>query len=157
MIRLTNLADYAVVLMCQFPSDADYKASAVDLAEATELPVPSVAKILNALARAGLLASHRGLKGGFSLNRQAVDITVADIIEAVDGPISLTHCVDTDHSDCSVETVCAMKSHWQTINGAVRGALDSILLADINMQSSGLMAAQQLEKKSAEALIANNG
>ena len=155
MIRLTNLADYAVVLMCQFPSDAGYRVSAVDLAEKTELPVPSVSKILNALARADLLVSHRGLKGGFSLSRAAVDISVAEIIEAVDGPISLTHCVDSDHSDCSVESVCAMRPHWQTINQAVRGALDGIRLSDINMQAAGTALAQQLEAKSAAITALN--
>ena len=152
MIRLTNLADYAVVLMCQFPADPDFRASAVGLSEQTKLPLPAVSKVLNQLSNAGFLNSHRGLKGGFTLAKTADDISVADIIEAVDGPISLTNCIEDEESDCSVENMCVMRPHWQLINQAVRGALDTIRLSEINMEASGPMLAARLEALSASAL-----
>ena len=135
MIRLTNLADYAVVLMCEM-SHADTRLSAQDLSGATSIPAPTVAKILNALGKGRLLTSHRGLKGGFSLSRPAPDISVADIIEAIDGPISLTHCAETGTSDCCFDDICQMRPRWQLINNAVRGALVDVRLSDISAPDS---------------------
>jgi len=130
VIRLTNLADYAVVLMCEM-SHADTRLSAHDLADTTRIPAPTVAKILNALGKAGLLVSHRGLKGGFALSKAANEITVADIVEAIDGPISLTHCAETGTSDCCYDDICQMRPRWQVINNAVRGALDDVKLSSL--------------------------
>src|SRR5690606_24427205 len=130
VIRLTNLADYAVVLMCEM-SHTDDRLSAQDLSAATSIPAPTVAKILNALGRAELLKSHRGLKGGFALARGADEITVADIIEAIDGPISLTHCADTGTSDCCFDDICQMRPRWQVINSAVKSALADVKLSAI--------------------------
>lgn len=152
MIRLTNLADYAVVLMACFPSDLSYRVSANELADQAGLPVPSVAKILNCLSKAGVLISHRGLKGGFALSRSPEEITIADIIEAVDGPISLTNCVDEKESDCMVLNTCGMKSHWQLINGAIRDALAGIRLNDINAEASAPMVAQRLAEMSEQVV-----
>ncbi|NVJ99043.1 MAG: SUF system Fe-S cluster assembly regulator [Alphaproteobacteria bacterium] len=134
-MRLTNLADYAVVLMCEM-SHADNRLSAQDLAASTSIPSPTVAKILNALGKSGLLKSHRGLKGGFALGRPADEISVADIIEAIDGPISLTHCADTGESDCCYDDICQMRPRWQLINNAVRGALVDVKLSAISAPES---------------------
>lgn len=131
MIKLTNLADYAVVLMCHLAQEPQQLSSAVGLARMSNVPVPTVSKVLGALSRAGILRSQRGLKGGFFLGRPADDISVADIIEAVDGPIALTNCIDDAPGDCSLEDLCTMKPHWQAINLAVRGALSGISLAEI--------------------------
>lgn len=130
MIRLTNLADYAVVLMGAL-ARSDRRLSASDLAQDTGLPVPTVSKILGAVSRAGLARSHRGLKGGFSLMRPSGEITIADIIEAVDGPIALVHCIENAPGDCDFEPVCAMRLHWQIINQAVKDGLEKVSLADI--------------------------
>lgn len=131
MIRLTNLADYGVVLMCRMACAPQDLHSAVSLAGETGIPVPTVSKIMGALSRAGLLTSHRGLKGGFRLEQDAKDISVADIIEAVDGPIALTNCIEDAPGDCNLETLCMMKPRWQTINLAVKEALSGISLAEI--------------------------
>lgn len=141
MIRLTNLADYAVVLMCEM-SHADSRLSAQDLAGATSIPAPTVAKILNALGKGGLLISHRGLKGGFALSRPADEISVADIIEAIDGPISLTHCAETGTSDCCYDDICQMRPRWRLINDAVKGALGHVKLSSLAspMEPAELMA-----------------
>ena len=131
MIKLTNLADYAVVLMCHLAQEPQEMSSAVGLAQMSRVPVPTVSKILGALSRAGVLRSQRGLKGGFYLGRAAEDISVADIVEAVDGPIALTNCIEDAPGDCTLETLCTMKPHWQAINLAVKGALSGITLAEI--------------------------
>lgn len=130
MIRLTNLADYAVILMCEI-AGAPARVSAQGLSEATNIPVPTVSKILNALGRAGLLVSHRGLKGGFALAQDAESVTVADIIEAIDGPIALTHCTEPTETDCGYVDICGMRPKWQVINQAVRGALADVSLATL--------------------------
>lgn len=131
MIRLTNLADYAVVLMGEMVR-AGGRLNAHDLSGRTGVPEPTVSKILGQMKRAGLLASSRGIKGGFGLARPASDINVADIIEAVDGPIALTACVAGADRDCTLEPVCAMRIHWQTINDAVRSALAGVTLEQIS-------------------------
>jgi len=132
MIRLTNLADYGVVLMCEMGKNPTALHSAVKLAQETGLPVPTVSKILGALSKADLLTSHRGLNGGFKLAGDPNDITIAGIIEAVDGPIALTNCIEKAPGDCSFEPICAMRPHWQLINDAVRDGLAGITLEKIS-------------------------
>lgn len=130
MIRLTNLADYAVVLMCSI-AQTDKRLSAQDLSASSNIPVPTVSKILNSLSRSGLLDSKRGLKGGFALSRPACEISVADIIESIDGPICMTSCVDSENGDCGLDQICMMRPRWQVINRAVRMALDNVKLSVI--------------------------
>ncbi len=130
-MRLSNLADYAVVVMIHAAQSRDTRISAQGIAASTGLPAPTVAKIMGQLSRAGLLESRRGPSGGFLLARPAEQISVAAITEAVDGPIAMTACVDTHDSDCGFETVCCMKPHWPVINRAVRDALDRITLAEL--------------------------
>jgi len=132
MIRLTNLADYAVILMCEI-SHADERISAQDLASSTGIPVPTVSKILNILSRDKLLVSHRGIKGGFALSRAAEDISVAEIIEAIDGPIALTSCSEAEKKscECAFDDVCVLRPRWQLISAAVRGALEKVSLKEI--------------------------
>jgi FeS assembly SUF system regulator len=130
MLRLTNLADYAVVILLQTAQAADRLTSPAAIAATTGLPVPTIAKITGLLAKAGLVTSQRGAGGGFQLAHPADRISVAQIIEAVDGPIALTHCVETVH-DCGFESACQMKAPWQVINRVVRGSLDAMSLADL--------------------------
>ncbi len=151
MIRLTNLADYAVVLMCEVANAPD-RVSAQGLSASTGIPVPTVSKILNALGRGNLLVSHRGLKGGFALARGVADITVADIVEAIDGPIALTHCTEPqDNTNCGYTEICFMRPKWQVINGAVRGALENVTLASLITPMTGEELAAQFEAQAATA------
>ena len=130
-MRLSNLADYAVITMCQAATHCgDGRVSAAELASETGLPVPTVQKLVSKLTAAGLLRSVRGAKGGLQLGRPAAAITVADIVEAVEGPIALTACVEHG-SCCDYEADCRMKSHWPIINSALRGALASITLENL--------------------------
>ena len=121
-MRLSNLADYAVITMCQAALHCgNGRVSAAELATETGLPVPTVQQLVSKLTAAGLLRSVRGAHGGLQLGRPAAAITVADIVEAIEGRIALTACVD--HTPCDFEAGCNMKPHWPIINNALRGAL----------------------------------
>jgi FeS assembly SUF system regulator len=131
-MRLSNLADYAVVLMSAAARQCGSVAlSAGVLAEQTGIPGPTAQKLVSQLARAGLLVASRGSGGGIRLARPAAAINVADIIEAVEGPIALTSCVSEGRHDCSLEGSCKVQPHWGVVNGAVRGALAGISLASL--------------------------
>jgi len=131
MIRLSRLADYGVVLACQMAVKADRCHNAFDLAAATGLPAPTVSKLLAALARAGVLMSQRGAKGGYRLARAPEAITAADIVSAVDGPIALTVCIEHGAGACDVESLCPTRRGWRRINDAVRDAMKSVSLAEL--------------------------
>lgn len=129
-MRLSNLADYAVITMCQAAEHCgDGRVSAAELARETGLPVPTVQKLVSKLTAAGLLRSVRGANGGLQLARPAAAITVADIVEAVEGPIALTVCIEA--GECDFEHGCTMKPHWPIINNALRGALAGIPLTEL--------------------------
>ena len=131
MIRLSRLADYGVVLMTHIAQSDTRVHAAHAAAQATRIPEPTVGKILKTLSRRGLLDSHRGANGGYTLARSPADIRVTDIITAVDGPIALTSCLDSDGGACTLETFCPTRTNWQKINTAIRRALDEISLADM--------------------------
>ncbi len=131
MIRLTRLADYAVILMSHLAERSDHFHNAAGVAQATGLPTPTVAKILGLMARADLLRSHRGHGGGFSLARPPTDITVADIVRVVDGPVALTECIEEGPDSCSIESLCRVRGYWQKMNEAVKRALEDVTLADL--------------------------
>ena len=95
------------------------------------IPAPTVAKLMGTLARGGLLTASRGVAGGFTLARDPASISVAEVVEAVDGPIALTSCAGNDVNDCAMEGHCAIRGHWAPINQAVRGALAAVTLADL--------------------------
>lgn len=111
--------------------EPEVKLSAARVAELTSIPAPTVAKLMGTLARGGLLTASRGVAGGFMLSRDAASISVAEVVEAVDGPIALTSCVAGDVHDCAMEGHCAVRGHWGPINQAVRGALAAVTLADL--------------------------
>ena len=136
-MRLSSLADYAVVMMSAAARHrCGTRLSATSLSEETGVPLPTAQKLMHRLAAAGLLSSLRGTGGGFKLTRPAAAINLADIIEAIEGPIAMTTCVDprvgTGHrEDCAMESTCQTKPHWGTINGAVRGALAAVPLTQL--------------------------
>ena len=131
-MRLTSLADYAVVMMAaaaRHPAGA--RLSAGLLAEETGVPLATAQKLMGRLAASGLLSSARGAGGGFRLAREAGGISLAEIIEAVEGPIAMTNCVDGKKNDCVLEGNCRVKPHLSAVNGAVRGALQGVSLASL--------------------------
>lgn len=134
MIKLSRFTDYAVVILGELSRGDGVRLSAADLAGRTSLPEPTVAKILKSLTKGGVLSSVRGVNGGYGLTRAAGAITVADIITAMDGPISLTDCAD-NKSSCVLEGHCSMHGRWGKVNMAVRTALEGVTLVDL-MQSA---------------------
>lgn len=131
MIRLSRLSDYGIVLMSHLAGLGDDEPhNAREVASAAGLPQPVVSKLLKALAREGLLASHRGAKGGYTLARRPEEISTAQMITALEGPIGLTEC--TVHpGECRQEASCHVREPWQRINDVVRGALAEVSLADL--------------------------
>jgi Rrf2 family protein len=105
--------------------------SATLLAEETGVPLPTAQKLMGRLASAGLLTSARGTGGGFKLAREPGGISLADIIEAVEGPIVMTVCVDDKRNDCALDGHCQVKPHIHAVNFAVRGALQGVSLASL--------------------------
>ncbi|WP_133366283.1 SUF system Fe-S cluster assembly regulator [Qipengyuania sediminis] len=127
-MRLSKLADYAVVTMSAAARHCGgQRTSAGALAAETGLPVPTVQKLVSRLSAAGLLRSVRGAGGGLQLARPAAAITLADIVEAVEGPIALTTCLDSE--DCAAHHDCRVRPHWPVVNAALRSALAGISLS----------------------------
>lgn len=136
-MRLSNLADYAIVTMSQAARHCGSgRISAAELAGETGLPAPTVQKVVSKLTAAGLLRSTRGAGGGLQLARPAAAITLADIVEAVEGPIVLTLCADG--SECGFDHTCTVRSHWPLVNAAVRGALADISLIQLAREPAPL-------------------
>jgi FeS assembly SUF system regulator len=131
MLRMTKQADYGIVLLSHMAIEPDRRYTAPELATAMQLPLPTVSKILKLLARAAILRSHRGVKGGYSLAEPPRDLTIARLIAVLDGPIAITECVDDVPGQCSQEAICQIRGNWQRINAAVRSALESIRLDDL--------------------------
>jgi FeS assembly SUF system regulator len=131
-MRLSHLADYAVVLMtaaARRPVSA--RLSATELACETGVPLPTAQKLMGQLAVCGLLRSARGAAGGFSLAKGASEISLADIVEAVEGPIEMTSCVDAERHQCALESACQVRPHMGVVNVAVRGALQGVSLSTL--------------------------
>ncbi len=133
-MRLSSLADYAVVMMSAAARHCGGAArlNATLLAEETGVPLPTAQKLVSRLSAAGLIESARGTGGGFRLARPAAAISLADIIEAVEGPIQMTSCVEGSRNDCAIEGNCQVRPHWGVVNEAVRGALASVSLARLS-------------------------
>jgi FeS assembly SUF system regulator len=131
VIRLSKLADYGIVIMTHLARHPERQQSTPEIAAATNVPQPMASKILKVLARAGLLVSHRGARGGYGLASSAHVITVAAVIEALDGPIAVTECSDVATSECDIELLCPARVNWQRINEAIRVALSGITLAEM--------------------------
>ena len=130
MFRLSKLADYATVLMASLSQDEGAVLSAQVLAERTRLEAPTVSKLLKQLAQADLVVSTRGASGGYRLSRPAADISIADIIAAIEGPLGMTEC--SIHSGlCGRENYCSVSSNLRKISAAVESALRAVTLVDM--------------------------
>ena len=150
MLRLNRLTDYAVVVMTQMAQRPDRVTTAPQIAQDIGPPLPTVAKLLNALARDGLITSHRGAAGGYTLSGEAANITVAAIIQTLEGPISLTACVDGSDDHCDVESLCPMRGNWNKVNQAIREALEQVTLADMSLACCEFLPPTETEAKAAQ-------
>lgn len=144
MLRLGKLTDYAALLMTHLARRPERRLSAVEIAEETRLAAPTVRKLLKCLAKAQLLQSVRGAQGGYQLSRQPNDISVCEIIEAVEGPIALTEC-GAGVSVCEIEGCCDTRANWQRISLAVRDAMANVSLAEMMQPMSPQQAAQAVQ------------
>ena len=134
-MRLTHLADYAVVMMTAAARrDPSARLTAADLALDTGVPLPTAQKLMQKLAAHGLLVGHRGAGGGYALARPVERISLADIVEAVEGPIVMTQCVGHEEgtSDCALDNHCRVKPHMGIVGNAVRGALGAVSLEQLS-------------------------
>jgi FeS assembly SUF system regulator len=133
MLRLSKLTDYAVVVLVRL-AGLDGVQTSPGIAAATGIPEPTVAKVLKTLAAGDLVASQRGAKGGYRLNRDLSEIPIADVIAAIDGPIALTACVEGSMVCCGSQSICPMRGRWDPVNDAIHKALSGITLADMQAQ-----------------------
>jgi len=134
MIRLTKQTDYALVLLAVMARESETERwTAGDLAERSGLPAPMVSKILKVLSREGILESHRGSKGGYSLTAPADTISVSEVIALFEGPIGLTACSQPDAGDCECDLAptCPAAGSWGLISQAVSQALDGLTVEEL--------------------------
>lgn len=136
MLRLSKKADYALLAMRHLAAHTDRGAtSARELAEAYDIPLELLAKVLQRLVRGRLLESHQGIRGGYALARDAASISVADVIQAVDGPLTVTACSDVDHS-CEQYAKCNIRDPLWRIKDRIVNALSATSVAELAVELS---------------------
>jgi FeS assembly SUF system regulator len=146
MLRISKLADYGTVVMVYLARNAQNLCNARDIALHTHLAVPTVSKILKRLTSAGLLISTRGVSGGYRLQRAATEISVSQIIYALEEHRGFTEC-SLQPNDCSLQSVCTIQGNWRLISHAIEMALDSVsldALAKPNLQQRDVDRVRQL-------------
>src|SRR3984893_15802911 len=131
MLRLTKKADYGLMALKYLAEQTDGSAhSAKDIAEAYHIPPQLLAKILQTLAKAGLLVSHAGTNGGYALARASTEITAFEVIRAIDGPLFITSCI-TIHGTCDLLGHCTIKEPLRKVNDSIKDLLNGICIADL--------------------------
>jgi len=130
MLRISKLTDYATVILAHLATVPDGLHTAAEVSDSTGIAQPTVTKLLKALQKSGLVSSARGTRGGYQLSRPAVQISAAEILDALEGPVAITECAGHD-SRCSIEQACLVGHAWQRINAAIRRALQDINLSQL--------------------------
>ncbi len=131
MIKLSKLSDYAVVVLSLLARDREKLMTAAGLSAASGIPEPTVAKVLKLLSKEGVITSTRGVNGGYMLERDPAEISVTELITALEGPIALTACVEGSDDECGIESICPMSGKWQKVNATIKNALDGLPLSDL--------------------------
>ena len=130
MLRVTKLTDYATVVLTALAGRPLLVLSAAELADQTGLEIPTVAKLLKPLAQGGLVFAFRGVNGGYRLARPAAEISLIQILEAIEGPLGMTEC--SVHSGaCGIEHSCGVRVSWRRINDVVAETLRAVSLAEL--------------------------
>ena len=130
MLRMSKLTDYGTLVLAQLSAREGELSSAHQVSTDTHIAQPTVSKLLKALVRAGLVVSERGVQGGYALARPSEEISAAQIIDALEGPVAITAC-SSGHGQCDLEPVCRVSGAWQRINVSIRQALTEVSLADL--------------------------
>ena len=134
-MRLSSFADYAVVLMSAAARHCGaVRMNATTLSAETGIPLPTAQKLVSRLSAAGLLESSRGTGGEVRLSRPSAAITLAEVVEAVEGPIAMTACAEMGAHDCNLETDCRIRPHMNVANTAIRAALASVTIASLTRE-----------------------
>jgi len=131
MIRVSRLADYAVVILSVMSSVSNDVMNSSSISRLSKLPEPTVSKILKLLGRANILQSKLGANGGYTLLKSPEEVSMSDILQAIDGPVSVTSCIDGAMPDCNLADFCTIRGRWDNVNKVLCDALDGITLADM--------------------------
>ncbi len=131
MIKLSKLTDYAIVILGEMAAAPGSLMTASDLSQKTTLPEPTVSKVLKLLTKGQVVDSTRGVNGGYSFNGNPEDISIAQVITALDGPVALTACVDGGNGVCEYEENCKVKEQWGPVNDAMKAALENVPLSQM--------------------------
>jgi FeS assembly SUF system regulator len=129
MLRISKLTDYAILVMVELTREREML-SAHAVADRVGIELPTASKVLKLLAGNGLLESFRGASGGYRVSREADEISVAEVIAAIEGPIAMTEC-SIEEGLCSQEDHCGLRGNWRRISLAVAGALERVSLAEM--------------------------
>ena len=132
MIKLNKMTDYAVVCLGMLSRKPGYPLSATELSKETGITLYTVQKLLKVIvSKSDLISAHRGALGGYILNRNSSEISVVEIIEALEGPITLTSCVDNSENLCESSDICFLGGKWNKVNNIIRKTLNDISLNDL--------------------------
>jgi FeS assembly SUF system regulator len=132
MIKLNKMTDYAVVCLGMLSRKPGYPMSATELSKETGITLYTVQKLLKVImSKSDLIRAHRGALGGYILNRNSSEISVVEIIEALEGPITLTSCVDNSENLCESSDICFLGGKWNKVNNIIRKTLNNISLNDL--------------------------
>ena len=129
MISITKHTDYAIVILAHFSKTPSTLVNAKDIAKSLKLPYPTVSKLLKILVKSGMLASIQGPRGGYSLRKRSEEISIASVVEAVEGPIQMTECAMGIMGKCRTEDWCSVKPHWALINQVIKKSLEKLPLS----------------------------
>ena len=132
MLRITRLTDYGFILLAKMCEDESSLQNAKDMSEELDIPLPTVSKVLKLLVQGNLLESQQGSQGGYHLSKPAKEISAAEIIEVLEGPVSMTACCVTDGCDRN----CAVSKSWQKVNAVIVNELKSVSLAEMVADST---------------------
>lgn len=132
MLRITRLTDYGFILLAKMCEDESSLQNAKDMSEELDIPLPTVSKVLKLLVQGNLLESQQGSQGGYHLSKPAKEISAAEIIEVLEGPVSMTACCVTDGCDRN----CAVSNSWQKVNAVIVNELKSVSLAEMVADST---------------------
>ena len=130
MIKVNRLTDYATLIICEMATNKSDIISAKSLSEKTKISETTVIKLLKMLCKKGLLASHRGISGGYELIKKIDEINILNVVEAIEGDISLTLCGKNSLETCEYNTDCKVKHGWNKINNLFMLALQSFAIKD---------------------------
>jgi FeS assembly SUF system regulator len=130
MLRIGKMSDYALLLTNHLVGRSDSLCTTEDIVKACRLPLATVRKLLKKLVDAQIVISYRGVRGGYRLAREPEDITVAEVISAIEGPIALTEC-SQQQGACNLSADCELRQNWNYLNQKIAALLGNVSLAQM--------------------------